>query len=276
MSQQNENPYYGSTGGGYMAGGSPFGSANGSPGGQLRRAASQHSLRPVTIRQLLNATQANSDTEWMIDDNEIGQITVVAQVVSINSQTTNCVYWLDDGSGRVEARHWVDAGADDDAERWGGIIENVYVRAVGSLKSFGNKRYINATHLHRIRDHNEVNFHFLEAFTIELIFQKGPPLRPSEAGSRGAIANDSANASAYDPPSSSATRMEPYAHLPSIQRRIVEFMMNQPQQSEGIHVAAIARHIGGDGHAISAALDHLMDEGHVFTTMDDSHFALST
>lgn len=55
--------------------------------------------------------------------------------------------------------------------------ENVYVRAVGSLKSFGNKRYINATHLHRIRDHNEVNFHFLEAFTIELIFQKGPVRR---------------------------------------------------------------------------------------------------
>lgn len=44
--------------------------------------------------------------------------------------------------------------------------------------------------------------------------------------------------------------MEPYAHLPSIQRRIVEFMMNQPQQSEGIHVAAVARHIGGDAHAI--------------------------
>ncbi|EPS98543.1 replication protein A subunit RPA32, partial [Fomitopsis schrenkii] len=240
------------------------------------RAPAQQSLRPVTIRQLLNATQAHSDAEWTIDDAEVGQITVIGQVVSINSQTTNCVYWLDDGTGRMEARHWVDAGTDEDSERWGGITENVYIRAMGSLKSFGNKRYINATHLRLIKDHNEINFHFLEAFTVELILQKGPPLRPSEAGSRGAIANGSANASAYDPPSSSATRMEPYAHLPSIQRRIVEFMMNQPQQSEGIHVAAVARHIGGDAHAISEALDRLMDEGHVFTTMDDSHFALST
>ena len=44
--------------------------------------------------------------------------------------------------------------------------------------------------------------------------------------------------------------MEPYAHLPAIQRRIVEFMMDQKQESDGIHVAAIARHIGGDAHAI--------------------------
>ena len=88
--------------------------------------------------------------------------------------------------------------------------------------------------------------------------------------------------------------MEPYAHLPAIQRRIVEFMMNQSQQNEGIHVGAIARHIGGEAHAIryvswilspvgrtlnlvcSEALDRLMDEGHVYTTIDDSHFALST
>lgn len=49
------------------------------------------------------------------------QVTVVGQVVSINSQTTNCMYWLDDGTGRMEARHWVDAGAEDDTERWGGI-----------------------------------------------------------------------------------------------------------------------------------------------------------
>lgn len=63
----------------------------------------------------------------------------------------------------------------------GTCSENVYIRAMGSLKSFGNKRYINATHLRLIKDHNEVNFHFLEAFTVELIFQKGPVRRASRA-----------------------------------------------------------------------------------------------
>ncbi|KAH9843057.1 uncharacterized protein C8Q71DRAFT_735700 [Rhodofomes roseus] len=276
MSQYGENPFYGNAGGGgYLAGGSPFGSASGSPGG-LRKAGALHSLRPVTIKQLLNATQAHSDAEWSIDEVEVGQITVVAQVVSITSQTTNCVYWLDDGTGRIEARHWVDVGTEDDAERWGGITENTYIRVMGSLKSFGNKRYINATHLRRIKDPNEIQFHILETFTVYMIFQKGAPLRPSEAGSRAAVANGNGAASAYNPQSTAAGGMEQYAHLPSIQRRIVAFMMSQPQQTEGTHVAAIARNIGGDANAISEALDRLMDEGHVFTTIDDSHFALST
>ena len=44
--------------------------------------------------------------------------------------------------------------------------------------------------------------------------------------------------------------MEPYVHLPAIQRRIVEFMMNQPLQNEGVFVGAIARDIGGGADTI--------------------------
>jgi hypothetical protein len=50
-----------------------------------------------------------------------GQVTIVAQVISIHSQSTNCVYWLDDGSGRIEARHWLDASSPEDAEKWAGV-----------------------------------------------------------------------------------------------------------------------------------------------------------
>jgi hypothetical protein len=49
------------------------------------------------------------------------KITLVGQVVTIQSQTTNCVYWIDDGTGRVEARHWIDSTSEEDAGKWGGI-----------------------------------------------------------------------------------------------------------------------------------------------------------
>lgn len=40
--------------------------------------------------------------------------------VSINAQTTNSVYWLDDGTGRIEARHWVDmSSGEGDSEKFG-------------------------------------------------------------------------------------------------------------------------------------------------------------
>jgi hypothetical protein len=38
------------------------------------------------------------------------QVTLVAQVVSVQKQATNCVYQLDDGTGpMLEARHWSDS-----------------------------------------------------------------------------------------------------------------------------------------------------------------------
>jgi hypothetical protein len=40
----------------------------------LQKNEAQHSLRPVTIGQLKNATQAHTDAEWMIENDEIGQV----------------------------------------------------------------------------------------------------------------------------------------------------------------------------------------------------------
>lgn len=41
--------------------------------------------------------------------NNPDQVTLVAHVVLVQKQATNCVYQLDDGTGTLEARHWSDA-----------------------------------------------------------------------------------------------------------------------------------------------------------------------
>lgn len=103
----------------------------------LQRGGTAQSLRPVTIKQLRDATQAHADAEWRIDDIEIGpvshslsyeswrvltnyKITVVALVRTVTPQTTNCLYELDDGTGQMQARHWVDAAQviDDDGIKY--------------------------------------------------------------------------------------------------------------------------------------------------------------
>lgn len=52
--------------------------------------------------------------------------------------------------------------------------ENVYVRVTGGMKSFGNKRYLNASHIRPVKDAHEAYFHILEAITVSLILEKGP------------------------------------------------------------------------------------------------------
>jgi replication factor A2 len=41
-----------------------------------------------------------------------------------------------------------------------------------------------------------------------------------------------------------------YSHLPEIQQKIIAFIMEQPKQEEGVHVAAIARAMGGNAMEI--------------------------
>lgn len=99
----------------------------------------------------------------------------------------------------------------------------------------------------------------------------------------------------YSHYASSTTVNDGYKDVTPIARRIVEFIASQPRTEEGVHVASIARHIHEDAGAIryvslrpslysrfsypfltcSRALDELMDSGHVYSTIDESHFALS-
>ncbi|KAG1832030.1 replication protein A subunit RPA32 [Suillus variegatus] len=282
MSQFND--YYANTGaggGGFMTGGSPYGSASGSPGGASRKSEIAHSLRPLTVLQLLNATQAHSDAEWMLDDTELGQVTVVGHVVSIQSQATNNLYWLDDGTGRIEARHWIDSSIEESEPGSSAITEGSYIRVSGTLKMFGSKRYVNATHIRPVKSPHEIYFHLLEAMTVTLIWAKGAPPRagqnPSTTIPQAQVAGPpavggSAYAAQSHPP---ATTNNQYSHLPKLEYMIITFMLSQPSKEEGVHVRSIARAVGGNAAAISDALDKLMDDGLVFTTIDDSHFKVA-
>ncbi|KDR81675.1 hypothetical protein GALMADRAFT_239789 [Galerina marginata CBS 339.88] len=276
MSQYDTNYYGGGGGGGgYLQGGSPF-SASGSPGG-MRRTEVSNSLRPFTVSQLNQATQAHTDAEWRVDELEIGQVTIVGQVVSVQRQTTNCVYIVEDGTGKIEARHWIDSSSDEDASKWGTIEEHRYVRVTGGLKSFGKRRYINATHIREIKDPHEIYYHILEAIAVNLILERGPPSNPNLAAPNKLLQGANSGISAYSA-QNTAGAADQYSHLPPLQRDIVRFILNQPPRDEGIHVAVIAKAIGASGEdarKISDALDKLMDDGHVFTTIDDSHFNVS-
>jgi len=88
------------------------------------------------------------------------------------------------------------------------------------------------------------------------------------------IGTDSTMAN-YTNPSTAIS--DEYSHRPKLEQDICQFIAEQPANDAGIHVAAIDQAVGGggDAHRISEALDKLMDDGLVFTTIDDSHFNLS-
>jgi replication factor A2 len=90
-----------------------------------------------------------------------------------------------------------------------------------------------------------------------------------------------------------------YAHLPALERSILECIQSAPPRDEGTHVDFIAKRLSSNATinanelrcvsvvclahvglifiavSISQSLDRLMDEGHIYSTIDDNHFMIA-
>jgi len=257
------------SGGGFVPGSQ--GSPSGSPGGTKRANAS---LRPVTCRQIIDASRSPDETGVIIDGAEATQLTVVAQVVQLNTQATNLVMILDDGTGQIEARQWLESGANSDASevmQRQGVAEHEWVRVLGTIKHFANKRHFAAMVIRPVPDPHEVYFALLEALQIHLHFTRGPP-----AGANTITSGSSA--AAYAPQGSAQAASDPFASLPPMERKIVTWIINTAPGDQGIHVTNLTKGLGPNVNAeeVSNALERLTESGHIYNTVDEFHYNVST
>ena len=70
-------------------------------------------------------------------------------------------------SSRAYPREWRSPGNPDTVSR-----TNQFVRVLGEIKSFNNKRSITAASMHLLQDHNEYLFHQLEVIHTHLVLAK--------------------------------------------------------------------------------------------------------
>ncbi|KAJ7097817.1 hypothetical protein B0H15DRAFT_622698 [Mycena belliarum] len=268
MSQYN-SPGFG--GGGFLQG-SPGGS-QASPSGTARTPASQ-SLRPVTIAQLRKATQIHSDADWMVDGNAIGQITLVAELQTQNAYTTNRNFHIDDGTGRIDAKMWIDTVETEKKQTWRDLPLNgdppVYVRVTGSLKIHNGKKHVHTNNIRLVKDPHEIYFHILDVISVNVTLQKGLPTRTGQGQQAG---NDAHGPSAYSIQASPANAAPMFS---SIADNVVRYLSTVPPHPEGIFVGDIAEALNVEAVQLSETVDRLIDEGHVFTTVDESHIQLAT
>lgn len=228
-------------------------------------------LRPVTIKQLIDAYHPNPDAEhFMIDDGEATQVTFVGQVRNISQQTTNVTYKLDDGTGIIEVKVWVDMDAMNDEDSKSKVVEQGYVRVFGRLKAFGNKRHVGANVIRPIQDYNEIAYHLLEATVVHLHFLRGAPESLQNKGGANGMSNGAGGQQdgAYNAERSMPNHMTPAA------RKVFACVKNTPQTNEGLHMQDIATRINMDVNEVLKAGDELQGLGLIYTTVDDHTWAV--
>jgi replication factor A2 len=207
----------------------------------------------------------------MLDVDHSVQVTFVGQIRNVSTQTTNITYKIDDGTGTVEVKQWIDSDTStsdpegqEDMNK-AKLVENAYCRVWGRLKAFNNKRHVGAHVIRPITDYNEINYHLLEATAVHLFFTSGPPTS-KDGQQNGGKANGVARGNEMDSRS--------MANITPLARRLYNALKETPQSNEGLHVQMLALQLQAGVNDIHKAAEELIGIGWIFTTVDDNTWAI--
>ena len=220
----------------------------------------------------MEAHHSNPDADHVIiDGSEATQVTFIGQVRNISQQTTNVTYKLDDGTGIIEVKQWVDTDAmnnpDDPMHQKPKPTEQSYARVWGRVKVFGGKRHVGASFIRPIQDHNEISYHLLEATAVHLHFTRGP-LEELQAKSG---ANGMANGAGYQQ-SGGNSALPP--GLSAGAKKVLQCLRNTEQTNEGLHMNSIAVNTQMEIGEVEKAGEELQGLGMIYTTVDDFTWAV--
>lgn len=206
------------------------------------------------------------------------QVSFVGQIRSISTQTTNITYKLDDGTGTIEVKQWIDADTSMDTTSDSTIakpklIENEWARVWGRLKAFNNKRHVGAHVIRPIADKMDITYHLLEATYVHLYFVKGPL---DQIKAEGGGADGNAGGVGYGGGGGGDVEMNG-GQMPNVgvaARRVYQTLKDSPQNNEGLHVQNIAAMVGMNVPDVRKAGDELLSHSMIFTTVDDDTWAV--
>lgn len=197
------------------------------------------------------------------------KITFVGQIRNISTQITSITYKVDDGTGIVEVKQWIDSEANQDnmdIDSKAKLAEDGYCRVWGRLKAFNNKRHVGAHVIRPITDYNEINYHLLEATAVHLFFTRGPPSGQAQksAGANG----PNGGQEEYSAGGTKLPSMTPMA------RQVYKALKESSQSNEGLHCQMLASILGMSVNDVYKATEELLGNGVIFTTVDDATWAV--
>lgn len=238
-----------------------------SPSKESARRNTNASTRPVTLRQIADASVFPQDSSVTIDGVPVGEVTVVACVAGVRSMETSRTLLLDDGSARVEAKIW------NPTEEHDAYQEGTWIRLFGTIKTFQNHKNISATYLRTIVEMNEVFYHILASLEAHLVLTRGLLSEGEKAGSLHAAASNDAF-----PISSGDMLSQIIANFTPIQRDVFALYKQHSGNENGVEINQVIRAFRGkyDHKEVVKTSEHLIEEGYLYVTIDNNHARCTT
>ncbi|CAG7946281.1 unnamed protein product [Penicillium salamii] len=263
---------FGGGGGGFVPG------ETNSPSGAKTGDRDNKTLRPVTVKQILDASQPYPEAAFQIDSADVANVLFIGQVRNISSQSTNVTYKIDDGTGDIEVKKWIDSTTADNMDTDDGkapgdgkseVELNGYARVFGSIKSFGNKRYVGAHSVRPLTQIDELHCHLLEATAVHLFFTRGPP--GGATTGNAAAGGDAVMGGAEE---YGTGQNKALSSMSATAKKVYTLLKNEPQDESGLHLQVISAKLNMPATEVSKAGDELLSAGVVFSTLDEQTWAI--
>ena len=177
--------------------GGDFQSPGGSQGGGARKATDEQTLIPVTIKMLLEAIPNN---KILLDGREPYHVKLVAAVTTVNKTSTSYGYTVEDGTGSIEVKEWIDEGNLEISKmREEAAQDHQYVRIIGKLEEYDSKAKIVAVAVRKLSSGNELTHHLLEVVYEGEKFKKSGQIVGSPSAAMGNMSFGSNNMHSSEP-----------------------------------------------------------------------------
>ncbi|KAL7685305.1 putative replication factor A protein [Plasmopara halstedii] len=262
------NDDYGGNGGGFMSS-----QPSGSQATPNKRGLGAQSIFPVTVKQLQSLNTGDDDLR--LDGQELSTVRLVGLLTNLTPQSTSVRFQLDDGSGAFDCQYFVNADEDTSEAV---LREGSYVRVVGKLRSFQGKTSLSCFSVGTIEDMNELTHHLLEVIYVHCYNTKGPL-----HGSKADVTMTSFNTPTKAVNHWNQPATEIYGggmedglmdSTFSPEQKAILDVLGTCSSNCGLKIDQIYTNLKSQitEQQLRSALNYLMNEGHVYSTIDEDHF----
>lgn len=251
--------YQAGGGGGFNAS-SPPSSAGGNRG--TRKSYDEQTIQPVSIGMCLSARGDDSGLE-LTDGRSLHHIKIVAAVRGVSDFSTNHVFDVEDGTGRIDVKQWTDTN-DNTVQvqiRASASREHRYIVVIGQLKDFDGKKTILADSIRSVATGNELTHHLLEVVYVAESYKRrnsfinaGPP-----TGFGQPIAGTPLVSSAADG---------------DMKDVVLNSIQTLGDTEQGIHIDELVQRLGAKfpEQQVRAVVNDLSGEGMIYSTIDENYY----
>lgn len=227
------------------------------------------SIVPLTVRQVLESPESGLKIAGI----DVQLVTLVGIVKSVGVSSIKITYTLEDDTGAITGTFWLDG--DQDSSNIPAaipVVENTYCCMSGSIRNQGGKKHIMVFNIYTITDLNEVTAHMLAVINISLKAEQ----MTDQVAAEPTMKNEMSMSYGTNNFESSMSMNNCGLTVPQ-QRvyRAVKAMQGRNEGGANAHDVLTAMTVKMPLKEVEKILDFLVQEGHIYSTIDDYHFMVT-